>query len=114
MTVVGVQALISSPLLPMETHRLIAAILSCGYLDAEYLLHLIAAYDLDLADLVDDVSDYRGTSRATANDLIGAAYERVAQEFLTRHGQVSRSPVHIDRVHGLDELHGLLTLVRQC
>ena len=84
MTVVGVQALISSPLLPMETHRLIAAILSCGYLDAEYLLHLIAAYDLDLADLVDDVSDYRGTSRATANDLIGAAYERVAQEFLTR------------------------------
>lgn len=68
----------------METPRLIAAILSCGYLDSEYLLRLIAAYDLDLADLVDDVSEYRGTSRATVNDLIGAAYERVAQEFLTR------------------------------
>ena len=68
----------------METPRLIAAILSCGYLDSEYLLRLIAAYDLDLADLVDDVSEYRGTSRATVNDLIGAAYERVAQEFLIR------------------------------
>ena len=68
----------------MEAQTLVSALLSGGYLDSKDLLRLHDTYDLDLADLVDDVSDYRGTSRATVNDLIGAAYERVAQEFLTR------------------------------
>jgi hypothetical protein len=67
----------------MEATTLACALLSCGHLDAEYLLRLITTYDLELADLVADVAEYRdGTS--TVNDLIGAAFERVAQTFLQR------------------------------
>jgi hypothetical protein len=69
-------------LTPMEAPLLASALLSCGYLDAEYLLRLIETYDLDLGDLVADVADYRD-GPATVNDLIGVAFERVAQTFLT-------------------------------
>jgi hypothetical protein len=68
----------------MEAPTLVSALLSCGYLDAEYLLRLLDEHDLDLTDLVADVAEYRGDSPATVNDLIGAAFERVAQTFLTR------------------------------
>ena len=72
----------------MEAPILISALLSCGYLDAEYLLRLTTVYGLELADLMDDTAEYLGDRRPSVNDLIGAAYERVAQDFL-RH-QVKR------------------------
>ena len=63
---------------------LICALLSCGYLDVAYLIKLLEAYDLDVSDLMDDLSEYFGDSRPKINDLIFVALDRVAQEFLSR------------------------------
>jgi hypothetical protein len=66
----------------MEARTLIAALLGCGTLDADFLLRLIEGQDLCIYDLLDDVADWRRTPQIKANDLIYAALDRVAHDFL--------------------------------
>jgi hypothetical protein len=64
----------------MYACKFISALLDCGWLDADYLMRLVDANAFDPRVLMEDICKI--TSDPTIDDLIYAAFERVARQFL--------------------------------
>jgi hypothetical protein len=67
----------------MDTHSLIASILRCGTLDANYLIRLMSANELTPDGEFPQAESWNAPNHLPdGNSLIYAAYENVAQNFL--------------------------------